>query len=48
MKRGIALDSTGWIILGILAVLVVIGIILLLRGPASELLTEAFDRLRFF
>jgi hypothetical protein len=48
MKRGIALDTTGWIILGIIAVLVTLGIVFVMRGPTSELLQDVLDRLRFF
>lgn len=48
MERGIALDTTGWIILGIIAVLVVLGIVLVLQGPTSELMQDVIDRLRFF
>jgi hypothetical protein len=48
MQRGIALDTTGWIILGIIAVLVVLGIMFVLRGPTSDLLQDVLDRLRFF
>lgn len=47
MKRGLALDATGWLILGILVVLVVIGITLVLRDPVTDLLQDAIDRLRF-
>ena len=47
MRRGIALDTTGWIILGIITALVVIGLIFVLRGPAYELLQEVIDALRF-
>jgi hypothetical protein len=48
MKRGIALDTTGWIILGIIAVLVMIGLMFILHGPTADLIAEAIDRLRFF
>jgi hypothetical protein len=47
MKRGIALDTTGWLILGIIAALVVIGITFLLRGPVEKLLADSLDMLRF-
>lgn len=47
MKRGLALDATGWLILGILAALLVLGIYLTLRGPAQSLLTSGLDMLRF-
>lgn len=47
MRRGIALDATGWLILGILAALLVLGIYLALRGPAQDLLNKGLDMLRF-
>ena len=47
MRRGIALDTTGWIILGIITALIVIGLVFVLRGPALELLQDVLDTLRF-
>ncbi len=45
--RGIALSTTGWLILGLLTLLVIIGLIFVFRGPTEELLSEVIDRLRF-
>lgn len=45
--KGIALSTTGWLILGILTLIVIIALIFVLRGPTEELLSEVLDRLRF-
>ena len=47
MKRGLALETFGKILLGLLVVLVILFLLWVFSGPAQDVITYILDALRF-